>query len=499
MTTPFWQFRGFSLSHRRGSEEQRLLSEVTLTVPAGGFYLMVGESGGGKSSLMRLCAGLLESREPPPRTTGEFECLGVAIEGGAPRELQERISAILQDEGLIDDLTPRQNIELALRAAGRSRKLAVGLLAEVGLDPAPERVASLSGGMRKRLAVARALAARPSVLFCDEPVAGLDPLAARQIASLLHESHEANRDRTTVVITHDVASFEGLYDGMIVLDRKERTLHLAGPEADWQPGPVVRESPPGRAEGELIHGVRKQLLSLAAIGQTVFDSVRRLPPVEFGQVWHSILRATITPTPFVALSCAVIGGLAMFFALRNNPVEGGFESALITGTGKVLMAVLVPLLSAFFFTARVAAGAAARLGTMQRNHQVAALRMMGVDPADFLLTPLVWGLVIAMPLVTLTGAIAAAFASWFAASAVSGITPIGWSTAFFATLDATDLRVVLIKSSLSGYLVALTCYHLGTGPKRSGADVGEAVNQAIVVSMGLVLAVHAILTFAVYG
>ena len=499
MTTPFWQFREFSLSHRRGSDEERLLSDVTLTVPAGGFYLMVGESGGGKSSLMRLCAGLLEPREPPPRTTGDFDCLGTPVGGGAPRDLQQRIAAILQDEGLIDDLTPKQNIELALRAAGRSLKLATALLAEVGLDPAPERVARLSGGMRKRLAVARALASSPSVLFCDEPVAGLDPRAARQIASLLHKNHEDNAGRTTVVITHDVVAFEGLYDGMIVLDRKERALQLAGPETVWQPGPVNRQSSTSHAEGELIHGVRKQLLSLAAIGQTLFDSVRRLPPVELGQVRQSILRATITPTPFVAVSCAVIGGLAMFFALRNNPVQGGFESALITGTGKVLMAVLVPLLCGFFFTARVAAGAAARLGTMQRNHQVAALRMMGVDPADFLLTPLVWGLVIAMPLVTVVGAVAAAFASWFAASTVSGITAIGWSTAFFETVDATDLRVVLIKSSLSGYLVAVTCYHLGTGPKRSGADVGEAVNQAIVVSMGLVLAVHAILTFVVYG
>jgi len=81
---------------------------------------------------------------------------------------------------------------------------------------------------------------------------------------------------------------------------------------------------------------------------------------------------------------------------------------------------------------------------------------------------------------------------------VSGITLVGWAMAYFETVDARDVLVVLGKSTLSGYLVALCCYHLGTGPKRSGAEVGEAVNQAIVQGMALVLLVHALLTFLVY-
>ena len=76
---------------------------------------------------------------------------------------------------------------------------------------------------------------------------------------------------------------------------------------------------------------------------------------------------------------------------------------------------------------------------------------------------------------------------------------LGWATAYFATVDARDVLVVLTKSTLSGYLVALACYHLGTGPKRSGAEVGQAVNAAIVAGMALVLAVHAALTFVVYA
>lgn len=499
MTAPFWSFRGFALAHRRSGGEEVLLEGVTLDVPAGRFYLLVGESGGGKSSLLRMCAGLLEAREPLPRTVGEFHCLGLPVHAGTPPELQGRIAAILQDEGLLDELSPRQNVELALRAAGRSRKLAPALLAEVGLDPAPDRIAQLSGGMRKRLAVARALAADPDALFCDEPVAGLDPEAARQIAQLLRRSHEGDAGRTTIVVTHDVDSFAGLVDGVIVLDRVARTVRLEGPGYRRQPTGAKREPRDVPGEGELLHGLRRQLLGFAGVVDTIWRSILRLPPVEPGQVLRMVWRCTIEPLVFVAAAGAVIGGLATFFALRNNPIQGAFEGALLTGTGKVLIAVLVPLLSGFFFTARIAAGAAARLGTMTRNQQVSALRMMGIDPADYLMTPLVWGMVLAMPIVTLAGVVAASFAGMVAAQAVSGITTVGWATSWFRTLDASDARIVAVKAALSGYLVAITCFHLGTGPKRSGADVGEAVNTAIVVAMALVLIVHAVATLAVYA
>jgi ABC-type transporter Mla maintaining outer membrane lipid asymmetry permease subunit MlaE len=136
---------------------------------------------------------------------------------------------------------------------------------------------------------------------------------------------------------------------------------------------------------------------------------------------------------------------------------------------------------------------------MKRTQQIAALRMMGIRPADYLLTPLVWGMVLATPIVTLGGVVAAALASAFAAQLASGTSAASWATAYFAAVEPRDALVVLAKATLSGYLVALACYHLGTGPKRSGAEVGAAVDAAIVVGMAFVLAVHAVLTFVVYA
>lgn len=497
---PALVFRRFGLAHRRPGSEEVLLENVDLELPAHGFYLFIGASGGGKSSLLRILAGLVETREPAPRLSGELLAWGESLVGDLPASLREKVAAILQDEGLLDELSPRANVELALRWAGRSAKLAPALLAQVGLDDPPERTAQLSGGMRKRLAVARALASSPQLLLCDEPTAGLDADAARTIARLLRDAHDQDAGRTTIVITHDLDAFTGLTDGVLVLDRAGRTLRLEPPDYVATPADTARRTPDAvAAEPVAMHGLRRLLLQLAAVGETVLESWRRLPPFELGQVVRTTARFALEPALFVAIAGGVIGGLATFFALRNNPMHGGFESALLTGTGKVSTAVLVPLLSGFFFTARIVAGAAARLGTMKRTNQIAALQMMGVRPADYLLTPLVWGMILAMPLVTLGGVMAAAGAAALAADAVSGITTIGWATAWFATVDARDVLVVLAKSTLSGYLVALTCYHLGTGPKRSGAEVGEAVNSAIVLGMAMVLAVHAALTFLVYA
>lgn len=493
------EFAGFGLAHRRAEGDEVLLENVDLSVPRHRFLLFVGTSGGGKSSLLRLLAGLVEHREPPPRITGKLQVFGRTLDEHHDRARNGTVAAILQDEGLLDDLSPRANVEMALRVADRSPKLAPALLAQAGLAEPPERTAQLSGGMRKRVAVARALAASPELLLCDEPTAGLDGDAARQIAQLLRAAHDADEQRTTIVVTHDLAAFAGLVDGVLVLDRGKRSLHLEGPDHVPSVTSLPSRSPRPDRDSAALHGLSRLLLQLGAIAETVLESLRRLPPFELPQTARTVLRFATEPALFVAVAGAVIGGLATFFGLRNNPIEGGFENAILTGTGKVSTAVLVPLLSGFFFTARIAAGAAARLGTMKRTNQIAALQMMGVRPADYLLTPLVWGMVVAMPLVTLAGVVAAAGAAALAAHAVSGISVAGWAEAYFHTVDATDVLVLLAKTTLSGYLVALCCYHLGTGPKRSGAEVGEAVNAAIVQGMALVLAVHAGLTFWAYA
>jgi len=502
MTEPVIALRGFGLTHHGPGGGRVLLENVDLEVPPGRFYVLVGESGSGKSSLLRLWTGLLPGRERRPRTRGAMEVLGIDVTEGYSARLAGRVAAILQDEGLLDELSPRENVELALWAHSRSRKLAAGLLAQVGLPEPPGQVSMLSGGQRKRVAVARAMAGQPQVLICDEPTAGLDSAAAEHIAALLRESHDrAEKGRTTIVITHDDAAFHKVVDATLVLDADRHTLGFAG---DATAGPENAPTGPDENRSRSLSDpadpvFEGTVLQAAALGRNLIEAVLRLPPLFPGIMGRALLRFSVEPLIFVVIACSVIGGLATFFALRNNPLEGAFQAQVLNGAGKVLVAVLVPMLSGFFFTARMAAGAAARIGTMQRTGQVHALRMMGIRPGDYLLSPLVWAMTLAMPIVALAAVVGASFASLLAAWLVEGITGDAWAPAYFRTVDNLDIQGLLLKSALSGFLVAVLTYHLGTAPKRSGDDVGRSVNAAIVLGMFTVLMVHSIITYAQFA
>jgi ABC-type multidrug transport system ATPase subunit/ABC-type transporter Mla maintaining outer membrane lipid asymmetry permease subunit MlaE len=495
------QLTGFGLAHS-GGDGNVLFEAVDLEIPKGSFVLVVGPSGAGKSTLLHLLCGLREEHEPAPMVEGSVHVLGKNITRGFPDSLRGRVQAVLQDEGLLDELSPRGNVEFGLRAARRSVRLAPALLAQAGLPDPPAEVAALSGGMRKRVAVARALAGEPDLLIYDEPTAGLDPASAAQIATLLRSTHDESkgRGRTTLVITHDLSAFDGLFDLALVLDRGRQDLVLVEPDLmERALGEAEADRPASVRAPDPWMAVRRSLLSTAALVQVVGRAITHAPPRFPGLALGTAARFAMESALFVAVGCATVGGLATFFALRNNPLEGAFLGAVVAGSAKVLVAVLVPLLAGFFFTARIAAGATARLATMKRTRQVDALVLMGQDPADHLLAPLVWGTTLALPLVTAGGVLFATTASLLATQAVTGMPTMAWAEGFRSGITPADLRYGLLKALLSAFLVAVVSHHLAMAPKRSGQDVGHAVNRSIVLGISATLVVHALVTLFQFG
>ena len=184
----------------------RALDDVSLTVDAGAFLAVMGPSGSGKSTLMHVAAGL----DTP--TSGSIRIDGAEITGLDETRRTElrrrRIGFVFQAYNLVPSLSIADNITLPLRLAGQAPDQAwlAELVERVGLAGRLEhRPAELSGGQQQRAAVARALVARPAVVFADEPTGALDLTSAREVLTLLRESVD-ELGQTVVMVTHDPAA-----------------------------------------------------------------------------------------------------------------------------------------------------------------------------------------------------------------------------------------------------------------------------------------------------
>jgi phospholipid/cholesterol/gamma-HCH transport system ATP-binding protein len=200
--------------------EQEVLQDVSLSVRRGQIAVILGGSGSGKTTLLRIVIGLLRP------TSGAVVIGGQDITSLSTRELQqarERWAMVFQYSALIDSLTVLENIALPLLehehlSAAERRKRVLALLESLELTGTEDRYPSeLSGGMRKRVAVARALIRHPSLIVYDEPASGLDPLTARLVDELIVKTRDLY-GVTSLVISHDMAQATRLADQVYMLD-----------------------------------------------------------------------------------------------------------------------------------------------------------------------------------------------------------------------------------------------------------------------------------------
>jgi len=193
---------------------------VSFSVARGEVVALIGASGTGKSVLLKEIIGLLRP------TAGRIRLLGTDVWGSSPaalNELRRRFGMLFQDGALFSSLTVAENIAVPFREntdlpMDIIAPLAGFKLALVGLPPETGRKtpAQLSGGMRKRAALARALALEPEILFLDEPTSGLDPVGARAFDSLVRLLCDS-LGLTAFIVTHDLDTLLSIIDRVIVL------------------------------------------------------------------------------------------------------------------------------------------------------------------------------------------------------------------------------------------------------------------------------------------
>lgn len=253
--TPKISVRGLRKSFGRN----RVLDGIDIDCARGESIVIIGGSGTGKSVLIKCVLGLLHP-----------EAGSVAIDGtetmrlrrtGRERLLQ-KFGVLFQGSALFDSLPVWENVAFGLihgRGMERqaAREIALAKLAAVGLgrDVGELRPAELSGGMQKRVALARAVAADPEVIFFDEPTTGLDPIMADVINDLILKCVR-ELGATAVSITHDMVSARKIADRIAMLHKGRIVWHGSAAEIDRSGNPFVDQFVNGRAEGPIQMEVR---------------------------------------------------------------------------------------------------------------------------------------------------------------------------------------------------------------------------------------------------
>ncbi len=220
--------------------QQRVLRDVSWQVKRGETVAVIGESGCGKTCILKLLIGLLRP------TAGRVWFDGQSWADMPERELVKqrlRFGFLFQGAALFDSMTVFENVSFSLREQRRAggaalREIVHQRLREVGLSEGVEskKPAELSGGMKKRVGLARALAVDPEIILYDEPTTGLDPIMTDVINELILQTRK-NRPVTSIIVTHEMRTVQKVADRVIMLT----------PLADLGPGEsqVIYDGPPG--------------------------------------------------------------------------------------------------------------------------------------------------------------------------------------------------------------------------------------------------------------
>jgi phospholipid/cholesterol/gamma-HCH transport system ATP-binding protein len=233
---------------------QQILRGLSLDIDAGETLVLLGKSGGGKSVFLRHLIGLMHP------VSGSIQFDGDEITTLSERELEpvrRRIGMLFQDGALFDSMNVFDNVAFPLRERGEQNPSTIALkvaesLAMVNMTGHDKKMpVNLSGGMRKRVALARAIISPPSVILYDEPTAGLDPIVSDSINKLIrHLQKELHV--TSIVVTHDMVSCFHIADRVALLN-EGRIYFIGTPdELKSTTDPIVRDFVDGRS-GETIY------------------------------------------------------------------------------------------------------------------------------------------------------------------------------------------------------------------------------------------------------
>lgn len=506
-TTGMTSVRLTNLNIHAGS--QLLLDDASVNIPGGKITVIVGASGAGKSVLLKTLAGLLPRDGEAIRWSGDIELIA-----DTESEMLTRVGIVFQQFALFDELSPLQNVQFAIDhrrdRTQPSPQTAQQWLDELGV-PDLTRTSALSGGQKQRLAIARTLAADPSVVLYDEPTSGLDAASGRKVADLIRQTH-LTHGRTSIVVTHDYEQLLPIADEVLLFDSDSKQL-LSIPQDQWQQvpdrmSPVALEPADTEAVGTgrwLQRADEFVSTTGSALGTTLllpYHALPLFPRVGWGLrffLHYLKLVGGVSAWIYLSLAGLIVGFTATYFTFRFLPfrlyTQPLLVDELLSSIGFALYRILVPVLATILIAARCGAAVAADVGVKQYGGQVDALKTLGVRPKAYLLVPILMAFLVAAPILewmafTSSRLISLATFTWTHPE----VGPYFWEQHFYRNLESRTWPLgwgwVLLKTTLCGLGTAAIGYYRGLRPKQSASDVSHAITSTVLWTTLYVLFVH---------
>ena len=229
--------------HKREGGVQKVLDQVNFTIPAGKTTVIAGRSGQGKSVTLKLILGLMQADGGKVLIQGQH--LG-ELNIRQISQLRTKFGVLFQGAALFDSLSVFENVALPLRERTRKSESEISQLVMSTLEQLEltghegKYPAQLSGGMRKRVGLARALQLQPEILLFDEPTTGLDPVMTQEIYQLFART-QAQFGFTSIIVSHDIPRVFNLADQVIVLEKGIMDVFHNPEEIQWSDKPHIKD------------------------------------------------------------------------------------------------------------------------------------------------------------------------------------------------------------------------------------------------------------------
>ena len=461
---------------RFGYGERVILDGISLTVPRGKVTALMGASGGGKTTVLRLIGG--QYRAQSGSLTFEGQEVGTMNQAEL-YTMRRRMGMLFQFGALFTDLSVFDNVAFPLRehtdlSESMVRDIVLMKLQAVGLRGARDLMPSeVSGGMARRVALARAMALDPQLVMYDEPFAGLDPISLGTAARLIRQLNDT-LGLTSVIVSHDL----------------DETFHIADQVIILANGKIAAQGTPNEVRSSTDPLVHQFVRLMRLFGVTM----RR-----FGLVRDQIHFLGNYSLAIIAVSGLFVGfvlSLQGYYTLQRY----GSSEALGLLVALSLVRELGPVVSALLFAGRAGTSLTAEIGLMKAGEQLSAMDLMAVDPVQRILAPRFWGGVITMPLLAAVFSAVGIIGGWMVGVLMIGVDAGAFWSQMQGGVDVwKDVGNGVVKSIVFGVTVTFVALLQGYEAQPTPEGVSRATTRTVVVASLAVLALDFVLTAMMFS